>query len=90
MGGYQAFADQLVNYTTFIAAMGVVLTLWVIWNQQRYGRHDKRNIIPSHVSEAQVEEATGLDQGIVDELRRARKIAMRYRDDMLVVEKKAP
>lgn len=90
MGGYQAFADQLVNYTAFIAAMGVVLALWVIWNQQRYGRRDKRNVIPAHVSEAQMEEATGLDQGIVDELRRARKIAMCYRDDMPVVEKKTP
>lgn len=90
MGGYQAFADQLVNYAAFIAAMGVVLTLWVIWNQQRYGRRDKRINIPSHVSEAQVEEATGLDQGIVDELRRSRKIAMYYRDGMPVVEKKAP
>lgn len=90
MGGYQAFADQLINYTTFIAAMGLVLALWVIWNQQRYGRRDKRNVIPSHVSETQVEEFTGLDQGVVDELRRARKIAMHYRDGQPVIEKKAP
>ena len=90
MGGYQAFADQLINYTTFIAAMGVLLALWVIWNQQRYGRRDKRNVIPGHVSETQVEEVTGLDQGIVDELRRARKIAMHYQDGLPVIEKKTP
>ncbi len=90
MGGYQAFSDQLVNYATFIGAMGALLALWVIWNQQRYGRRDKRNVIPDHVSEKQVEEVTGLDQGIVDELRRARRIAMHFRDDLPVIEKKAP
>ncbi|MFV1997882.1 MAG: poly-beta-1,6-N-acetyl-D-glucosamine synthase [Acidiferrobacterales bacterium] len=90
MGGYQAFADQLINYTTFIAAMGLVLALWVVWNQQRYGRRDKRNVIPGHVSEAQVEEVTGLDQGAVEELRRARKIAMHYRDGQPVIENKTP
>ena len=88
MGGYQAFGDQLVNYTVAILAMGLMLALWVIWNQRRYGRHDKRNVIPKHVSETQVGEAAGLGQKDVDELRNARTIYMHYDGNQPVVEKK--
>lgn len=41
-----------------------------------------------YVSKAQVEKATGLDEGIVDELRRARSIAMHFQDGLPVIEKK--
>lgn len=88
MGGYQALADQLVSYAGVVGVMAMMLAGWVIWNQQRYGRRDKRSEIPRHVSEAQVEKATGLDEGIVDELRRARSIAMHYQDGLPVIEKK--
>ena len=88
MGGYQSFSDQLVNYTIAILAMALALTLWVIWNQRRYGRHDKRNMIPKHVSETQVGEATGLGQKDMDGLRSARAIFMHYDGIHPVVEKK--
>jgi|GEM_PF-9733 len=90
MGGYQAFGDQLINYTVAILAMGLMLGLWVLWNQRRYGRHDKRNVIPKHVSETQVGEAAGLGQKDVDELRNARAIYMHYDGTQPVVEKKIP
>jgi hypothetical protein len=68
--------------------MALALTLWVIWNQRRYGRHDKRNMIPKHVSETQVGEATGLGQKDMDGLRSARAIFMHYDGIHPVVEKK--
>ncbi len=90
MGGYQVFTEQLFNYATAILAMGAALTAWVVWNQRRYGRHEKRHVIPSHVSDTQMGEISGLDKQVVDDLRQARTIAMHYKDGLPVIEEKAP
>lgn len=78
MGGYQMFAEQLVLYGSLVFVMSFVLTVWVLWNQMRYGRNERRTVPPAHVSEAQIATATNLSPALVGALRAAKDIALHY------------
>ena len=81
LGGYEAFAEQLVNYGSAVIVMWLVLTLWVMWNLRRYGQHNRRTEPPPYVTDDQIADVLtyvmnswGNDFGTVsaDEVRRAR------------------
>lgn len=78
LGGYEAFAQQLTRYSIAVLVMWILLTAWVLWNQARYGRHNRRSIVPRHVTAAQMAEAMGLPAPTVDELRRSRMVFLHY------------
>lgn len=78
MGGYQMFAGQLVLYGSLTLLMSFVLTLWIVWNQMRYGRNERRTVPPAHVSETQVATAMNLSPVLVGVLRSAKEIVLHY------------
>ena len=85
LGGYQAFADQLLQYTAVILAMGVALLLWVAWNFFHYGRHDRRNVIPRQVTTLQIGETMHLETRCVSALQESRAIALHFDESRLPV-----
>lgn len=85
LGGYQAFADQLLQYTAAVLAMGIALLLWVAWNFFHYGRHDRRNVIPKQVTTPQVGETMHLDPRCVSALQESRAIALHFDESRLPV-----
>ncbi|BAU48530.1 N-glycosyltransferase [Sulfurifustis variabilis] len=81
MGGYRAFADQLVHYAAAVFVMWFLLTAWVLWNQTRYGRNERRTVRPPHVSEAKMAKAMGLEPETVVSLRVKKKIALHFESE---------
>ncbi len=80
LGGYQAFADQLLQYTAVIFVMGLMLALWMTWNLLHYGRHDRRNVAPRPVTTVQIGDAMHLDTDCVTALQASRAIALHFND----------
>jgi poly-beta-1,6-N-acetyl-D-glucosamine biosynthesis protein PgaD len=80
LGGYQAFADQLLQYTAVVLVMGVMLMLWIIWNLLHYGRHDRRNVKPRPITSFQIGDAMHLDAACVTALQASRHIALHFDD----------
>jgi len=80
LGGHQAFADQLLQYTAVIFVMGLTLALWVTWNLLHYGRRDRRNVAPRPVTTLQIGDAMHLDPGCVTALQASRAIALHFND----------
>lgn len=78
LGGYQILAEQLVRYSVALVAMWALLTAWVLWNQWRYGRNDRRTLAPAQVSPAQLAEAMGLGAETVAALQRSRRAFIGY------------
>ena len=80
LGGYEAFASQLLQYTAVILVMGLMLALWVTWNLLHYGRRDRRNVAPRPVTTLQIGDAMHLDTGCVTALQASRAIALHFND----------
>lgn len=88
LGGYQAFAEQLVNYGTVVFVMWLGLTLWVLWNLYRYGRMERRTERPSHVTDAEMAESMNLSTETIRDMRASRRIALYFgADERPVIEK---
>lgn len=83
MGGYQAFADQLIHYATVVFVMWLLLTAWILWNQMRYGRNERRRVRPPHVSEAKMAKAMGLEPEMVSSLRGQKEVALRFESESI-------
>lgn len=81
MGGYRAFADQLAHYGAAVLGMWVLLTGWVLWNQTRYGRRERRNVRPPHVSDSTMAKAMGLEAGTVAALRTKKEVALHFKSE---------
>lgn len=82
MGGYRAFADQLVHYAAAVFIMWLLLTAWVVWNQARYGRNERRTVRPPHVSDAKMAKAMGLDPETVMSLRSKKAVALHFESEV--------
>lgn len=81
LGGYRTFADQLVNYGATVLIMWALLTLWVLWNLGRYGRNERRNVRPRHVSDKQMATSMGLKSDMVARLRSRKSIALHFESE---------
>lgn len=81
MGGYRTFADQLVHYTAAVLVMWLLLTGWVLWNQTRYGRNERRTVRPPHVSETNMAKAMGLAPETVRSLRAKKEVALHFESE---------
>ena len=81
LGGYHAFADQLLNYGLAVLIMWLLLTLWVVWNVARYGRRERRNVRPQHVSDKQMAATMGLTAATVSRLRSHKTVALHFESE---------
>lgn len=90
-GGYDAFAEQMVNYGAVILIMWALLTLWVIWNLRRYGQNNRRTVMPPHVTKAQIAEAMHLPLDAIRRLNASRMTSMHFdSEERPVIEKTVP
>jgi biofilm PGA synthesis N-glycosyltransferase PgaC len=80
LGGYQAFADQLLQYTAVVFAMGLVLALWMGWNIVHYGRRDRRTVPPRPVTSLQIGDVMRLDPACIAALQSSRAIALHFNE----------
>lgn len=88
LGGYEAFAEQLVNYGSAVFVMWLVLTLWVIWNLRRYGQHNRRTEPTPHVTDDQIAEIMRLPVETISRAHASRHIHLHFdRHERPVIEK---
>lgn len=78
LGGYQELVDKAYQYSIAILTMWAVLGLWVVWNQKRYGRKNRRHLRPTHVSRINLKTSTGLDFPLLDQLRHSKEIFIHF------------
>lgn len=91
LGGYEAFARQMVNYGSVVVVMWLLLTLWVVWNLHRYGQRNRRMALPPHVTKAQMAEAMHLTQESIRRLNASRITYMHFDgQERPVIEKTVP
>jgi biofilm PGA synthesis N-glycosyltransferase PgaC len=91
LGGYEAFAEQLANYSLVIFVMWLFLTLWVIWNLRRYGQHNRRTVLPPHVTKTQMAEAMHLTPESLQRLNASRVTHMHFdAQELPVIERTVP
>ncbi|MDH3310024.1 MAG: poly-beta-1,6-N-acetyl-D-glucosamine biosynthesis protein PgaD [Gammaproteobacteria bacterium] len=88
LGGYETFAEQLVNYGLAVFVMWLLLTLWVTWNLRRYGERNRRNVRPSHVTKEQMAEAMQLSLVTIQKLITSRVTYLHFdKHELPVIEK---
>ena len=68
-GGYQALLELLGVYAGIIAAMGLALKSWALYNRYRYGRRERRLRQPAPVG---IEAQAGHFQVEIEDLRKLR------------------
>lgn len=91
LGGYEIFAEQMVDYGSIVVAMWLLLTLWVVWNLHRYGQRNRRMALPPHVTRAQMAEAMHLPQESIRRLNTSRATYMHFdSEEYPVIEKSVP
>lgn len=78
LGGYQVFAEQLINYGAAVFVLWLSLTLWVIWNLRRYGRGNRRTVLAPHVTDAEMAGAMHLSVESVHRIRLSRQVHLRF------------
>lgn len=88
LGGYEAFAEQLVNYGSVVFVMWLLLTLWVTWNMRRYGQNNRRTVPPPHVTRAEMAAAMKLPVETLDQLSASRISYLHFDNrELPVIEK---
>lgn len=83
-GSFQTFSTA-ANYGAVILAMWFLIAVWVIWNSQRYGRHNRRHAIPPHVTNAQMSKVMGLQPETIEQLKQQKSISLRFDEQDYVV-----
>jgi len=79
-GSIETF-DKVMSYGTAILVMWALLAIWIMWNQNRYGRNNRRNGNAPVVSTEQICEKTKLSEKEVDYLRTNKEVYLHYDDD---------
>ena len=88
LGGYEAFASQLVNYGLAVFVMWLLLTLWVTWNLHRYGQRNRRTVMPPHVTKGQMAESMHLSLDSIRSLNISRVTHLHFdKNEYPVIEK---
>lgn len=88
MGGYEAFTRGLVNYGVAVLAMWLLLTLWILWNDLYYGRHERRRETRQPVYWARNARHMELSPRAATRLRSSKQVALRFdENDHPVIER---
>lgn len=82
---------QAYGYGTAILAMWCALAGWIIWNQRRYGRRNRRSSTMPAVSIEQMSSRIGIPAIDVERIRNGRRISLHLDEsDRPVIESVAP
>jgi len=85
-GGYEALRGELLHYGFVILGILLVISLWVIWNHQRYGRHNLRIHQPLTVGLNEQAQHVGLSTQALRTLQSRRYLLVTFDDkDRLVI-----
>lgn len=85
-GGYEALRGELLHYGIVILGMFVVISLWVIWNRQHYGRHNLRTRQPPAVGLDELAQHVGLSPQSLRRLQSRRSLLVTFDEqDRLVI-----
>jgi biofilm PGA synthesis N-glycosyltransferase PgaC len=79
-GSLETFA-KVMSYGTAILVMWALLAAWIMWNQNHYGRNNRRNGNAPVVTTQQICEKTHLTENQVDYLRANKEVYLHYDDD---------
>ncbi|HEY5603553.1 MAG TPA: poly-beta-1,6-N-acetyl-D-glucosamine biosynthesis protein PgaD [Gammaproteobacteria bacterium] len=88
-GGLETL-QSIAHYGTLILVMWAMMALWIVWNQKRYGNHNRRQGKAPVVTKEQIHEHTRLSSEQVDYLRNTKEIYLHYdEDDFPVIDQQA-
>lgn len=79
-GGYQALLRELGNYGLVIFLMLLAVSLWIEWNQRRYGHNNKRTQPPLSVEHRETAERAGMTLVELELLQAARQAVVDFDD----------
>ncbi|MGD8568751.1 MAG: poly-beta-1,6-N-acetyl-D-glucosamine biosynthesis protein PgaD [Gammaproteobacteria bacterium] len=79
-GSVETFMHVL-NYGSVILTMWAMMAVWILWNQRRYGRHNRRNSEAPVVTTEQVRESTNLSTEEVGYLRSNKEIFLHFDEE---------
>ncbi len=82
---------QAYGYGTAILAMWCALAGWIVWNQRRYGRRNRRSVSMPSVSLEQMSHRIGISALEVERIRNGKRVALHFDEsDRPVVESVLP
>jgi biofilm PGA synthesis N-glycosyltransferase PgaC len=85
-GSYDTFA-KATNYSAIIFGMWILIAAWILWNQFRYGRRNRRTVSLPSVTTKQMSETMGLRIDQVESLRANKETSLRLsHDDSPIIE----
>ena len=76
-GSIETFS-KVLNYGSIILVMWALLAVWIVWNQNRYGRHNRRNGNAPIVSTQQLCDKTMLTEDQIDFLRNSKEVYLHF------------
>lgn len=79
-GSVETFMHVL-NYGSVILTMWVMMAAWILWNQRRYGRHNRRNSKAPVVTTEQIQQSTNLSNEEVGHLRSNKEIFLHFDEE---------
>jgi poly-beta-1,6-N-acetyl-D-glucosamine biosynthesis protein PgaD len=79
-GSVETFMNVL-KYGSVILTMWVMVAAWILWNQRRYGRRNRRNGQAPVVSTEQIQEHTNLSTDEVSYLRSNREVYIHFDEE---------
>lgn len=78
---------QAYGYGTAIVTMWVLLATWIIWNQRRYGRRNRRNVTAATITIDQVGTYHDLPTSQIAQLRENKRVSLHLNEnDKPVIE----
>ncbi|MEJ2179444.1 MAG: poly-beta-1,6-N-acetyl-D-glucosamine biosynthesis protein PgaD [Gammaproteobacteria bacterium] len=79
-GGLETL-ENVTHYGTVILVMWAMLAAWILWNQKRYGKRNRRHNKAPVVSTQQVCDYTKLSSSEVDHLRTHKEVYLHYDEE---------
>ena len=79
-GGLETL-EHVTHYGTVILVMWAMMAAWIVWNQKRYGKHNRRHKKAPVVSTQQVCDYTKLSSSEVDHLRTHKEVYLHYDEE---------
>jgi len=79
-GGYVALLAELRNYGLVLLVMGIVMLIWIKWNQRHYGLHNKRTHQPVPLTVIEQAAEAGLSTTQLLHLQASRRMTADFDD----------
>ncbi|MCI0504937.1 MAG: poly-beta-1,6-N-acetyl-D-glucosamine biosynthesis protein PgaD [Gammaproteobacteria bacterium] len=79
-GGLETL-QNIAHYGTLILVMWAMMAVWIVWNQKRYGRRNRRHGKAPVVTNEQIRERTQLSNEEVDYLRNTKEVYLHYDEE---------